>query len=139
VLLNFHIPNYFNKKVKEEISELYSSSAISNLALSIVLLFEPIFLFSVLKFTIIEVLLFMAVVYAVYIVFIPWGGKIASIYGYKHAIAMSVPFQIMYWLVLLVSKQTPNLAFVAAICFGLQKSLYWPGFHSLMARYADRD
>ena len=138
MLLNFHLPQYFSKKVREEIGELYAHSAIGNLALAIVMLFEPIFLYNVLQFTINQVFMFMGVTYAVYIITIGWGGKLASFYGYKHAIAMSIPFQILYWLVLLASKESPNLAFVAAIAFGLQKSLYWPAFHSLMARYMDQ-
>jgi MFS family permease len=138
VLLNFHLPHYFSKSVRKEIGELYAHSAIGNLALSIVMLFEPIYLWSVLNFTVIQILLFMAVTYSVYIVFIAWGGKLASIYGYKHAIAMSIPFQVLYWMMLLVAKDNTSLAFVAAIVFGLQKSLYWPAFHSLMARYADQ-
>lgn len=138
MLSHFHLPHYFSKSVRKEIGELYAHSAIGNLALSIAMLFEPIFLYSVLDFTIIQVLLFMAVTYAAYIVFIVWGAKLASVYGYKHAIAMSIPFQILYWMLLLVSKENSGLAFVAAIVFGLQKSLYWPAFHSLMARYADK-
>lgn len=137
MLLNFHLPHYFTKTVCKEIGELYASSAIANLALSIVMLFEPIYLWSVLHFTVVQILTFMAVTYAVYIIFIPWGGRIASIYGYKHAIAMSIPFQIFYWMLLLVANDNGNLAYVAAVIFGMQKSLYWPGFHSLMARYAD--
>ena len=76
--------NYFNKSVKDDVSELYAATGISNFALAIVSLFEPIFLFSVLHYTIPEVLLFMVIVYAVYIVFIPFGGKFASLYGYRH-------------------------------------------------------
>lgn len=138
MLLNFHLPQYFNRQVRKEIGELYAHSAIVNMASSMMLLFEPIFLYAVLGFTINQVLLFTAIVYSVYIVFIPWGGKMASLYGYKHAIAMSVPFQIIYWSILIASQQNATLAFVAAIFYGLAKSLYWPGFHSLMARYADR-
>ena len=138
MLSNFHLPHYFSKGVREEIGELYSHSAISNLALSVVMLFEPIFLYSVLKFSVSQVFLFMAVTYGIYILTIAWGGKLASIYGYKHAIAMSIPFQILYWLIMLAARDNVNLAFVAAIAFGIQKSLYWPGFHALMARYADR-
>ena len=138
MLLNFHIPHYFSKNIRQEIGELYAASAIGNLALAIVMLFEPIFLYSVLNFTINQVLLFMAVTYSVYIVFIAWGGKVASLYGYKHAIAMSVPFQILYWTLLLIAKENTGLAYVAAIAFGFQKTLYWPGFHALMARYADQ-
>lgn len=108
------------------------------MASSMMLLFEPIFLYAVLGFSINQVMLFTAIVYGVYIVFIPWGGKIASFYGYKHAIALSVPFQIIYWAMLIASQDASHLAFAAGIFYGLSKSLYWPGFHSLMARYADQ-
>ena len=138
MLTNFIIPHYFTKKVREEIGELYASTTIANLALSMAMLFEPIYLYAVLNISIPQILLFFAVVYATYIFFIPWGGRIASVYGYKHAIAMSVPFQILYWMILLAAKQEPNLVFAAAIALALQKALYWPGFHSLMARYADQ-
>lgn len=138
MLLNYHLPQYFTKKVREEIGELYAASAIGNLALSITLVFEPIFLYSVLGFSVPEVLLFMAAVYALYIPLIIFGGWFASRYGYKHAIAMSVPFQILYWGGLLLARENPGLAFLAAAAFALQKSLYWPGFHALMARYADK-
>lgn len=138
MLSSFHFPNYFSKHIRKEIGELYTHSTIANLALAVIMLFEPIFLNSVLKFTIPQVFLFMAVVYGVYIVAIPWGGKVASLYGYKHAIALATPFQILYWFILLSSQDNPSLAFAAAIALGLQKSLYWPGFHALMARYADR-
>lgn len=138
MLLNYHLPSYFSKQVRQEIGELYASSAIANLALSITLVFEPIFLYTVLGFTVPQILLFFAATYSVYIVGIPFGGRLASVYGYKHAIAMSVPFQIFYWIGLLVAKENPGLAYVAAIAYGLQKSLYWPGFHALMARYADK-
>jgi MFS family permease len=138
MLSSYHFPNYFAKTINKEIGELYANSAIANLALSLVMLFEPIFLHTVLKFTIPQVFLFMAVVYGVYIVCIPLGGKVASLYGYKHAIAMATPFQILYWFILLSSRDNSSLAFAAAIALGLQKSLHWPGFHALMARYADR-
>ncbi len=80
--------------------------------------------------------MFMSVVYAVYILVIPFGGKFASLYGYRHSIALSVPFQVFYWGVLLASISHPQLAFLAAVIWGLQKSFYWPGFHSVIARYA---
>lgn len=119
--------------------QLYASSAISNFSLSIITLFEPIFLYHVLHYSIPKILMFMAVVYAVYIVFIPFGGKFASIYGYRHCISLSVPFQIFYWLGLLASVSYPNAAFLAAVIFGLQKSFYWPGFHAVIARYSQTE
>lgn len=138
MLSHFHLPQYFNSKIKKEIGELYSHSAIANMALSIVMLFEPLFLYVGLGFTIQQVLMFMGLVYFIYIIFIPWGGKVASLYGYKHAIAMSIPFQILYWSMMLAARDNTTIVLVAAVAFGLQKSLYWPGFHALMGRYADR-
>ena len=133
------IPNfsgYFSKNVRKDVSELYESSAVANFAIALVSLFEPIFLFSVLHYTVTQVLLFMGGVYAVYIILIPFGGKFASRYGYRHSIALSVPFQIYYWFSLLYSVQHPQAIFLAAVMFGIQKSFYWPGFHSVIARYA---
>lgn len=138
MLLNFHLPNYFTKSVRQEIGELYAHSAIANMALSMMMLFEPIFLYAVLGFSINQVMLFTAVIYAVYIVFIPLGGKFASKFGYKHAIAISIPFQLVYWMLLIVSQENSSLAYVAGIFYGLSKTFYWPGFHSLMARYSDQ-
>lgn len=139
MLLNFQLPHYFSKNVREEMGELYASSAISTFALSVIALFEPIFLYVVLGFSVPKILLFTAVVYAVYIIVIPFGGKFASVYGYRHCIALSVPFQIFYWLALLASIHNPNAAFLAAVIFGLQKSFYWPGFHAVIARYAQTE
>lgn len=138
MLLNFHLPNYFNKTVRQEIGELYASSAIRNMATSMMMLFEPIFLYSVLNFTIPQILLFMAVTYAVYAVCIPWGGRLASVYGYKHTIAIAAPFLVFYWLCLLVARDNMSLAFLAAVILGLEKTFFWPAFHALMARYADK-
>ena len=105
MLLNFHLPQYFNKKVRQEIGELYAHSAIANMASSMMLLFEPIFLYAVLGFTVNQVLLFTALVYAVYIICIPLGGKMASQYGYKHAIAVAqVVFDVGLVLVLGTGK-----------------------------------
>ncbi len=138
-LLNFRLPHYFSKDVRKEMGELYASSAISNFALSIITLFEPIFLYSVLHLKIPVILLFTAAVYFVYILLIPFGGKFASAYGYRHAIVLSAPFQIFYWLALLASIGHPMAVFLAAPVLALQKSFYWPGFHSVMAYYGQTE
>lgn len=138
MLLNFHLPHYFTKSVRQEIGELYAHSAISNMAQSMMLLFEPIFLYLVFGYSVNQVLLFTALVYAVYILFIPLGGKFSSRHGYKHSIAASVPFHMVYWMLLIVSQQNASMAYLGAVFYGLSKSFYWPGYHSLLARYADR-
>jgi MFS family permease len=118
-------------------AELYASSAIADIAMAVVMLFEPIFLYNVLKFTIPEVLLFMGAVYAFYIILIPLGAKVASRFGYEHSIYISIPFQIIYWVLLFASQQNLTLLYFAPLAFALQKTFYWPAFHASIARFAN--
>ena len=132
------LPHYFTSHIRRQMAELYASSAIADIAMAVVMLFEPIFLYSVLGFTISEVLLFMGAVYVFYILLIPFGAKIANRFGYEHAIFCSIPFQILYWGLLFGSQQNMILVFFAPLAFALQKSLYWPAFHAIIARFANQ-
>lgn len=136
MLFSFHLPHYFASKVRKEIEHLYASTAIGNLAQAILSLFEPIFLYVVIGLSITEVLLFAAVVYAFYIVLIPFGAKIASRFGYAHAIFYSIPFQILFWLCLIGSQYNRELLYIAPILFAIQKALFWPAWHATLARFA---
>lgn len=135
----FRIPRYFANTVRREMGELYAATAIADLALAMVLLFEPIFLYSVLEFSVEEVLLFFAAVYAWYVLFIPLGAKFASRFGYKHAIVASIPFQILYWLFLFGAQDNINYIYVAPLLFALEKSFFWPAFHALIARFSNQN
>lgn len=137
MLFNFHLPHYFVAKIRKEIEHLYASTAIGNLAQAMITLFEPIFLFSVIGLSITQVLLFMAAVYGLYIVLIPFGAKIASRYGYAHSIFFSIPFQILFWVCLVGSQYNFNLIYAAPILFAIQKSLFWPAWHATIARFAN--
>ncbi len=137
MLFHLHLPHYFAAKVRKEIEHLYASMAIGNLAQSIITIFEPIFLYSVLGFTIEEVLLFMGAVYAVYGIIIPFGGKIASRFGYAHSIFFSIPFQILVWFMIIGAEHHLYWIYIAPVVFAIQKSLFWPAFHASLARFAN--
>lgn len=130
------LPHYFATAVRHEIGELYASTAIADLAIALVMLFEPIFLYTVLGFSIQEVLLFFAAVYALYILFIPFAAKIISRFGYDHGIFFSIPFQIIFWFLLFGAKDNMALIYFAPVAFAIEKSLFWPSFHSIVARFA---
>jgi MFS family permease len=119
--------------------ELYASTAIADLALAVVLLFEPIFLFAVLKFSIQEVLWFFAAVYGAYTLLLIVSPKVVARIGYKRAILLSMPFQIAYWVLLFGSQEYRILVYFAPLAFALEKSLFWPGFHSLISTFARKD
>lgn len=137
-LEHFHLPHYFTSKVRAEISHLYASVGIGNLAQAIITLFEPIFLYHVVGLTIPEILLFMAAVYAIYALIIPFGGKFAAKFGYAHSIFFSIPFQIIFWFLLLGSETNVYLLVPAVIAFAIQKTLYWPALHASMSRFSSK-
>ena len=137
MVFHFHLPHYFATKVKKEIEHLYASMAIGNLAQAIITIFEPIFLFAVLGLSVEQVLLFFGVVYAIYALILPIGGKIASRFGYAHAIFFSIPFQILFWFFLLGSEYNSFYIYFAPVLFAIQKALFWPAFHASLARFAN--
>ncbi len=136
---HFHLPHYFSSKIRAEIEHLYAAVAIGNLAQAIITLFEPIFLYQVVGLSITEVLMFTAGVYAAYALLIPFGGKIAAQFGYAHSIFFSIPFQIIFWFLILGSENNVILLVPAAICLAIQKTLYWPALHASMARFSDKE
>src|SRR5438045_1983879 len=105
--LKFRLPRYFATSIRRQIGELYVSTAIADLALAMVMLFEPIFLYSVLHLRIEQILIYVASLYAFYILLIPLGAKFSSKFGYEHGIYMSIPFQILFWLSLYFAHLSP--------------------------------
>lgn len=138
MIFKFRLPHYFTSKLHTEVKELYAATAIADLALATMLIFEPVFLYEMLHFTISEVLLFFAAVYAWYVLLIPFGAKFATRFGFKHALIASVPFQLLYWAALYFSPQHPQLIWVATLLYGLEKTFYWPAFHAVVARFANQ-
>lgn len=135
---HFHLPHYFASKIRKEIEHLYGAVAIGNLAQAIITLFEPIFLYHVVGLSVPEVLLFTAAVYATYALIIPLGGKVAAKFGYAHSIFFSIPFQIIFWFLILYSENTVALLIPAALSLAIQKSLYWPALHASLSRFSDK-
>lgn len=130
------LPGYLSKNVSREIAEMYASVGIADFALAIVSIFEPIFLYNVLHLSIPQILLFNAAVYFFYIILIPFGGKIISRFGYEHGILFSIPFQILFWVLLYAGQDNIKLLFIAPLAYAIEKSLYWPAFHASVARFA---
>lgn len=137
LLHDFHLPHFFTAKVRKEIEHLYASMGIGNLAQAIITIFEPIFLYAVLGLTVQQVLLFMAAVYALYTLIIPYGGKVAARFGYAHSIFFSIPFQILFWFSLIGATHNFAWIYFAPVLYAVQKTLLWPAFHASLARFAN--
>ncbi len=133
---------FLPKRLSSEIKELYLSTAILNLAVSMVNIFEPVFLFvNFSKYydltrTLEYILLFYLAVYIPYLFLIPLGAKFAKKFGYEHSIALSTIFTVLFYLCLMGMTKYFWLIFLAAPLYTLWKMFYWPAYHSDFARYA---
>lgn len=125
-------PHYFSYHLNREVSEIYWHSFLHGLALSLVLIFEPIYLYS-LGFGLVKIMQFYAEVYILYIIFVSFGAKFASRFGYKHSIFVSNIFYVIYWVVLFSVKSHPALFWLAPLFFALQKSWFWPAYDADVA------
>ncbi|MGE5392670.1 MAG: MFS transporter [Candidatus Saccharibacteria bacterium] len=132
-------PGYLSHRLSREIKEMYFSKAVADFAQAAMMLFEPVYMVSILNFSLRQVLMFYIAVYVLYWLLIPFGAKIAARKGYEHSIFYSTFFQVLYWAFLFGSQHTPLLIFFAPLMYAWQKSLFWPAFHSDMARFSNQD
>jgi MFS family permease len=128
-----HIRNYFEHYFAPHPSRrmraLFVSTAMLNFAAGAMALFEPLYLHSV-GLTIPQVILFYAVLYALYFFLLPLGGRICRRHGYEHTILFSSPFLILWYVSLFAIPWNHAFIAVALVSLVLQKILYWPGYHA---------
>lgn len=136
--LKLRLPQYFLFHLNAEVKELYIAAGIADVALAAMLVFEPIYLYQEVGLSIPLILIFFAAVYACYVLFLPFGGKFTARFGYKRAMALSIFFQLGYWTCLFFALSHPVLLWVAPALYAIEKSLYWPGFHAIVARFANQ-
>ena len=129
---------FLRHKPKAEIKELVAAVGLNNLAASMIMLFEPVFLYQ-LGFTLSGIMLYYAVLYSVYFFILPLAGKIASRFGFEHSILYSNPIFIIYLAVLFLASFNHQLVWLAAVIFAINKTFYWPAFHANFARYSSVD
>jgi MFS family permease len=125
-------PHYFSHELNREIVELYWNAALSNLAVNLAYIFEPIFLYG-LGYSLVQIMYFYLVVYVCYALLIFPVTKITSKIGYKHAIFISASIYVFYWFLLFQIKFYPGLFLIAPIFFGLEKCFYWPPYNADVA------
>lgn len=127
-------PGFLARRARSEVRELYVNSAILDLAVAMVLFFEPIYLYQQ-GISLTGIMLFYLGVYGTYFIILPLGGKFAKKRGFEHSIFLGTPFLILYYLCfVLVAKSWIFLA-PAAIFLALQKTFYWPGYHADFAYF----
>ena len=123
---------YFSRSINREVKEIYWHNFLASFASALVFIFEPIYLYT-LSSSLIYVLWFYVQIYVWYAVFISFGAKFASKFGYKHSILLSNIFYVIYWVTLYFIKAESTLFYIAPMFFALQKSFFWPAFDADMS------
>jgi len=123
---HYHWWKFFPGK---EINQIYISVALRSLAISLISIFVPMYLYSELGYTLAETLGFYMFYAVIFAISTPFTAKFACRYGLKHSILLSVPFIITYFFLLnqLVSMAIP-LVFIASL-LSLGISFFWMGMH----------
>jgi len=133
-MLHAFFQKYFANGMRQQVKELFWSTAILDFAASAVGIFEPIYLYT-LGFSVFRIIIFFTAVYALYFLLLPLGGKFARARGYEQGILFSTPFLILYYLSLFAIPYHQFFIASAVIALAIQKTLYWPGYHADFARF----
>jgi MFS transporter, YQGE family, putative transporter len=127
------IKSVFNR----ELSEIYISGALRDLALSMAGIFVPIYLFVDLKYPFLKVVLFF-LIYALSLALSSLlAAKFTAKYGIKHGILISM-FTMVVYIILLATLPYHNLYILTALIWGASVSFYWVSFHADFAKSSDR-
>ena len=129
--------------LKEEIKELYLTSAIHGFSIALVAIFIPIFLLQS-GFTLLQVILYAMTQYALAAVSSYFAVHYAAQNGVKHSMIVSIPFFVVFFLMLYNAQallQYINsylFLFIIALCTAISGSYYWMGWHIEFAKFSEK-
>src|SRR3989344_519139 len=120
------------------LADIYLSEAIKMFGVSLVSIFETIYLFVVFKnlgvaFPAAAVFGFFSVFFLAFALLCPLGALFSSRFGFSKAALLSSPFLFLFFVCLLLLPKYPWLIAVALVAITIRASLFWPGFHLLFA------
>lgn len=134
MLRHQHVVKYLFSR---ELSEMYISIALKNLAFSMAGIFVPLFLFIDLNYPLTKVAWFF-IIYSLALMFTaPFAAKFTSKYGIKHGILISM-FGFIIYIILLATLPHHGLYFLPALIWGIANSFYWINFHTDFAKFSDK-
>lgn len=108
--------------------------AMLNFAFTAVILYEPIYLFT-LGYPLWQIMLYAAGVYGLYFFLIPLGGKFVKRKGFEHGIMLASLFQVVNLTSLILLPISPFFLIAATVALALQKTFFWPGYHADFAYF----
>lgn len=130
-------PYHLHKIKFTEISEIYTSETIKNLAYSLVGIFIPIFLLkNGLTFRELCMLFVMQNVLRFFLEH--FVGRAIARYGGKHTLALSYPFSFIYIVLLSIYPNHPTPLPLIAIIWAIADSMHWVAYQAAFSKAKDK-
>ncbi len=128
----------FHFLANKELNEIYASVAIRSFALSTISIFIPIYLLN-LNYSLSSVLIFYAILNGAHALFVIPAAKISSKFGLKHSIFYSIPFLILFYVLLHTLGTYGWPLWFLAITFGINNALFWLGYHTDFSKFSEKE
>ena len=117
---------YFPKK---ELMQFYISLAVRTLAISLLGIFVPLYLYAEMGYSMEQTLLLFMAYSVVFAISTPAAAKFSARYGAKHSVLLSVPFYLAFVGLLYSLPYYKIPLMVIGSLLGLSQAFYWIGMH----------
>ncbi|MCH8986623.1 MFS transporter, partial [Patescibacteria group bacterium] len=135
--LDFH--HYFRYFLQQDITRLYITVAIRNLAVGMVAVFSPAYVYLYFGESIPLTMLYFGLMYGVTGLLAVAGGKLIGVLGSSKTMLISSFFLIGYYLSLFSFDTSFVFVPLSIIAAGVAMALFWPGFHTDFVRFSSRE
>lgn len=129
-----HIISFLHNR---ELNELYISVAIRHFGMSMIGVFVPMYLLQQ-GFTLQQVFLFVITYAIVHVLLVIPTSHLSSRIGLKHAIFLSTPFLVIFYLLLYSMPQFGWSLYLVAAVYGITKTLFWTSYHLDFSRFSTK-
>ncbi len=135
---HFYPANFIHYFLRREANQFFTSIAIRSLALGMVLLFEPIYLYYYFGQSISLTILFLGTTHGLVALLAVFGGKFMAKYGLKKSMLLSHIFFWGYYISLFFIYGSFYLVPLALILKAVGMMLFWPAFHTDFLRFSEK-
>ncbi len=133
---NIHLPNF---GLSKELSEIYFAIIMRAIALSMLGLFIPLFLFKELGLGLEKIVYYYGLWAIVFAIMSFIAMKFACKYGFKHCIFVSAPLDVIALGLFYFMGKGYYPYWIPAIAVGIANSFFWSGFHVSFSKSSDKE
>lgn len=138
MLFQFSPINFIQYFLRRKATQFFAGIAIRYLALGMIVIYEPIYLYLYFGKSLSLTILFFAAIHGIYGLLAVFGGKIMARIGLKHSMAFSIFFFWGYFLSLFFINHFFGLVFLALILKAIGMMFFWPAFHTDFVRFSEK-